>query len=82
MPLNCSRSIADKNNRATGTSRPTRLHRGFPLVEDLFIICPSLLMMVNNVVGCEQPLLAMVVVIDTCSHLDLDTARDILAEAL
>ena len=81
MPLNCSRSIADKNNKATGASSPTRLHRGVPLVEDLFIIYPSLLIMVNNLVGCEQPLSAMVVM-DTCPHLDLDTAHDIPAEAL
>ena len=51
------------------------------MVEDLFMIGPSLLMMVNNVVGCEQPLSAMVVVMDTCPHLDLDTAHDIRAEA-
>ena len=38
--------------------------------------------MVNNLVGCEQPLSAIVVVIDTCPHLDLDTAHDIPAEAL
>ena len=82
MPLNCSRSIADKNNKATGASSPTRLHRGVPLVEDLFIIYPSLLIMVNNLVGCEQTLSAMVVVMGTCPHLDLDTAHDIPAEAL
>ena len=82
MPLNCSRGIADKNNRATGTSGPTRLHCGVPLVEDLFIIDPPLLITVNNLVGCEQPLSAMVVVMDTCPHLDLDTAHDIPAEAL
>ena len=81
VPLNCSRSIADKNNRATGTSRPARLHLDVPMVEDLFIIGPSLLITVNNLVGCEQPLSAMVVVMDTCPYLDLDTAHDIPAEA-
>ena len=38
--------------------------------------------MVNNLVGCEQPLSAMVVVMDTCPYLDLDPAHDIRAEAL
>ena len=82
VPLNCSRSIADKNNKASGASRPTRLHCGVPLVEDLLIIWPSLPIMVNNLVRCEQPLSAMVVVMDTCPHLDLDTAHDIPVEAL
>ena len=73
---------SDKNNKATGAFGPTRLHCGVPLVEDLFIFGPSLLIMVNNLVRCEQPLSAMVIVKDTCPHLDLDTAHDIPAEVL
>ena len=71
-----------QKQKATGASSPTRLHRGVPLVEDLFIFGPSLLIMVNNLVRCEQPLSAMVVIMDTCPHLGLDTAHDIPAEAL
>ena len=40
--------------------------------------------MVNNLVGCKQPLSAMVVVVimDTCPHLDFATDHDDPAEAL
>ena len=80
MPLNCSKSIATKTTKLLVHLAPPGC--GVPLVEDLFIICPSLLIMVNNQVGCEQPLSAMVVVMDTCPYLDLDPAHDIGAEAL